>query len=997
MRPIRFASTGHIIQGSGLFDGSSGFLTKTLGTATNRKKWTAHFVLKIGEKGDAAILVADTGNVGGIDFSAGQLRYWEYSGSFLIRLETTALFRDYSGYLVIDIAFDSTQSVAADRVTVYANGTELTSFTVTTYPSLNFESRMNGAVQHRIGATQTPSNYYNGYGARVVFIDGQALAPTDFGEVTDDGFWQINDVSELDFTGTNSFLIEGGVDMAAGLDTSNGDYASTDTEVSLLMHMEGSDTSTTFLDSSRKGHILTANANAQIDTAVSKFGTSAALFDGNTDNISIPKNSALSFGTGDFIVEAWMNFDSVNTSSVWKTMCNVGTYFSLGNNSGNVVLYMASVFSDPLSLSTDTWYHICFSRVSGTVYFFVNGVAKGSASYSGSLGSTETHFIGAQNGANANPMDGHIDELRIIKGRGISSAFTPETSAYSNPLAANDFGITGTITATNDSPTNDADNGYGSYWTWDALFATYGTHRASAPTLSNGNLTATGNGAATTEANARPIPTSGKWYFEITITKSVSDAYVGLIENGHSWYGSAADYSAHYRIAGGKHIDGSNSAYGTAYTTNDILGFAIDMDNGAIYASKNGTYQNSGDPTSGASKTGAMSTTLLSNAPPTGWAINAYFGNASGEFVLNTGQSAFNTAAPTGYLTLNTANLSTPVIINPDDHFFSTIIDHDGSDTDGTCTFNLDTYEWLAIIKNTTGAAEKWYWINTLHGITEYLSSDSTADYTTDSNVLTVSGTTFTLGSTLGAKDYLVEFHKAGLTADKASNTAGTINTTATSYNATSGFAMHVIPSNSGSAGTVGNPLTSAPEFVIQKAHRVDQFACYHTGLTDATKGMQLNSTTAEQTNTGFWDSTAPTASVISLGTWDASYIKTIFAWHGVEGYSAFGSYEGNGNSDGPFLNMSMDTGMFLMKSIDAARAWMYQHKEFQVNGESNYLLIYATNSLLSTSTREIDIVSTGVKLRGADGNLNHAETNIYCAWGGRALTDGAINQGRAK
>ena len=304
-------------------------------------------------------------------------------------------------------------------------------------------------------------------------------------------------------------------------------------------------------------------------------------------------------------------------------------------------------------------------------------------------------------------------------------------------------------------------------------------------------------------------------------------------------------------------------------------------------------------------------------------------------FTLNTGQTAYNTALYSGYTGINTANLPTPAIINPADHFFSIVIDHDGSDTDGTCTFNLDTYEWLAIIKNTTGADENWYWINSIRGVNKYTSSNTSASEVTDANVLTVSGTTFTLGSTLGDKNYLVEIHKAGLASATASNEAGSINTTETSFNQLSGFVISEFEGTAGNA-TIGNPLDKALDFLIHRPLDISGIAnnavVYHSSLTSGTRFLTMGEAgdgvtivaaretgAPQQTDATMWNSTAPTSSLISLGSnvrSNAGSSMMSYGWHKVSGYSDFGSYVHNASADGPFVNTGSFFGSFLTRHI---------------------------------------------------------------------------------
>ena len=106
--------------------------------------------------------------------------------------ETTQVFRDPSSFFHLVVAFDTTQSTANDRIKIYINGSQVTDFSSTNNPTQNDNTGVNSAADHRIGqgsgATYSGSSYaFNGYLADVHFIDGQALAPTDFGETDDNG------------------------------------------------------------------------------------------------------------------------------------------------------------------------------------------------------------------------------------------------------------------------------------------------------------------------------------------------------------------------------------------------------------------------------------------------------------------------------------------------------------------------------------------------------------------------------------------------------------------------------------------------------------------------------------------------------------------------------------------------------------------------------------------------------------------------------------------
>ena len=127
--------------------------------------------------------------------------------------------------------------------------------------------------------------------------------------------------------------------------------------VSLLLHGDGTDGSTTFTDSSSNNFTVTANGNAQIDTAVKKYGTGSMEFDGTGDSLTIADNAAFAFGTGDFTVEAWVNFNDISGSQQIVSSYSLG--FSV-QYEGAWKIYLAggtNVMTRSFTPNTDQWYH----------------------------------------------------------------------------------------------------------------------------------------------------------------------------------------------------------------------------------------------------------------------------------------------------------------------------------------------------------------------------------------------------------------------------------------------------------------------------------------------------------------------------------------------------------------------------------------------------------------------------------------------------------------
>jgi len=220
------ASSGYVIEGSGLFDGSSGFLSRTPSSAGNRQIWTFSTIIKVPQlaSGQMELLntrVADANLMSSLRInSTGELMYYERDASASVKcnVQTTAKFRDPAAFMHVQFSVDTTDSTASDRVKIYVNGVQM-ALTETTTMELNYSTNVNTTVNHNIGVEGGGSADYNGYMARATMIDGLQLDPTSFGEVTTDGFWQINDVSGLTF-GTNGFLLEGATNVAAGTDSS---------------------------------------------------------------------------------------------------------------------------------------------------------------------------------------------------------------------------------------------------------------------------------------------------------------------------------------------------------------------------------------------------------------------------------------------------------------------------------------------------------------------------------------------------------------------------------------------------------------------------------------------------------------------------------------------------------------------------------------------------------------------------------------------------------
>ena len=230
--------------------------------------------------------------------------------------------------------------------------------------------------------------------------------------------------------------------------------------VSLLLHGDGTNGSTTFTDSSPTPKTATVLGNAQISTAQSKFGGASMAFDGYGDYITFPDHADFEFSSGNFTIEAWVRMSGypVNNGGqytfaiVQKDVSGTNTRgfsFSIqGTSSSLTGLSFTGFASDAaptfvdssFSFSLNTWYHIAAVRSGNLLYLFVDGTLlnAGGASFNITIQNTSTTLrVGALDwdATYKYYLNGYLDDLRITKGVArYTAAFTPDARAFPNGL-----------------------------------------------------------------------------------------------------------------------------------------------------------------------------------------------------------------------------------------------------------------------------------------------------------------------------------------------------------------------------------------------------------------------------------------------------------------------------------------------------------------------------------------------------------------------------------
>ena len=693
----------------------------------------------------------------------------------------------------------------------------------------------------------------------------------------------------------------------------------------------------------------------------------------------------------------------------------------LTNGTTEYTLTTNMVFRDP-----SAWYH-CVWRIDVTQataadrsQLYVNGSA---VTFTGSsLPAQNTDVVGLADATTqrigilshstaASKYDGYLAEFYYIDGQAldptsfgeydsVSGVWIPK--AYAGTYGTNGFYITGADSADLGADYSGNGNDFTSsgLTTADQVTDTPTDNYpvispidrqsgASAP-LKDGNLVFENNNTGTTvDARATFAVSSGKWYWEVEADalgqSGVAREFVGVVSpvwkidsgsGGQSFYIDSTGYA--YMTTGLKGNNNTTAAYGTAWTAGDIIGVALDLDNGKIWWSLNGTFQNSGDPAAG---TGEAYSGLSGTYAP---AFAVDYGTGTSRLIANFGQTGGLTyTPPTGFKALSAANLPEPTIKDGSAHFNTILYTGNGSATTRSLTgvgFQPD-FVW----KKIRSSADHHWLHDAVRGADKGLNSNRTDSEYTSTRLTSFDSDGFSFatsdpdtngsGSTYVAWNWL-----AGN--GTASNTDGSITSTV-SANQTAGFSV-VTYTGTGSAATVGHGLSTTPEMIIVKNRSASWgWFVYNSYLTNPTTGrLQLNLTNAEIAGgtPGPWNNTAPTSTVFSIGNSSFPEVNgsgdsiVAYCFAEVEGFSKFGKYTGNGSADGPFVWCGFRPAFILVKEYTSADDWLiYDSSRDPYNVAGRVLRPDSTVAEFDGrgGSRDVDFLSNGFKFRSSNATMN--------------------------
>lgn len=728
----------------------------------------------------------------------------------------------------------------------------------------------------------------------------------------------------------------------------------------------------------------------------------------------------LNAGTGTSASEDYLTFLGSNKLAFYQ------------GNGTTTVIATDAVFRDP-----SAWYHIVLvydsaqATASNRLFIYVNGVSQSfsSSTYPTLNQATNINSNGVLQRISSRTyladegFDGYLTETNFIDGQALTPSSFGETDAitgvwkpkkYAGTYGTNGFYLNFSDNSAATATTIGKDfSGNGNNWTPTNISVTAGVTYDSmtdvptlnSPTAANyavlnsairpytvtsveaisaGNLQISNTGSGVTGSGWSTFNvTTGKWYYETNVLAAGGNIWIGVSNNANAaalgtYNAALRDNGYTYKKDGNKcNNSATGTAYGATYTTNDIVGVALDLDASTIEFFKNGVSQ--GVAFTGITSTGGFTPGVSVDPGTTTVAINF-------------GQRPFSYTPPTGFKALNTQNLPASTIVNGAAYMAATLYTGTSVAQSIVNTVNGVSFQPdLVWGKNRTNVnSHRLTDVN--RGVGKVLFSDTTnGDTTGDGQLSSFNSNGFGLTGGAGSfeglnqsgNNYVAWQWKANGTA--VTNTAGSI-TSQVSAGVTQGFSVVTASASGTSPVTVGHGLGVAPRLIIGKVRDVagTNWYVYNANIA-ANDYLVLNSTAAKATSSNIWD-IAPTSTVFTVGNpqngWAAgsagSKTYVFYCFSEVAGFSKIGSYTGNGSADGPFVFCGFRPRFVMLKRTDAAGDWQSRDiSRDPVNGPNGNAL-FPNLSNAETASLPIDYLSNGFKIRDTGAFNTSGATYVF-------------------
>jgi hypothetical protein len=314
--------------------------------------------------------------------------------------------------------------------------------------------------------------------------------------------------------------------------------------------------------------------------------------------------------------------------------------------------------------------------------------------------------------------------------------------------------------------------------------------------------------------------------------------------------------------------------------------------------------------------------------------------------------------------------------IDKSDDYFNTVL-YTGNGTSQSIT-GIEFAPKFTWIKNRT-SADAHILFDIIRGATYRLNSNTgNAEFSIAQSLTAFNSDGFSVGSYVeantGGNSFVSWNWKAGTAVSGATTGAGTAKTYTGSVDTTSGFSIIKYTGNGTAGHTIPHNLGVTPSAIFVKGlSAISDWSSYHSVLGN-TGYMRLNNSNAFATASTYWNNTSPTSSVFTLGTTGNvnadgnDFIAYCFAE--VKGYSKFGSYTGNGSTDGTFIYTGFKPSWIMFKRSDGVQDWyIYDNKRNTYNPEN--LQLDAMDAGAESTLLSGDFVSNGFKLRSLSSAFN--------------------------
>ena len=467
---------------------------------------------------------------------------------------------------------------------------------------------------------------------------------------------------------------------------------------------------------------------------------------------------------------------------------------------------------------------------------------------------------------------------------------------------------------------------------------------------------------------------TGKWYWEVKInTKGASgygwksDSNVGgsqALSSGTGSRGTVYNVGGSGGFADGEWTDDFSGAtsnfspFATA-SNNDVVMFALDLDNRRGYVGLNGTWFNSANPANGTGSIGLGKVTthaVTSNFYPMCVRLDA-----SGTGTYNFGGTSFAHTPPTGFLNWNQATMP-----GTDEGISSLSWTKNRDATDSHQLYDSSRGKQKVVISNTTTAEA-----SVIDGLQRFLKGG----FQTEDDV-----------SLNTASESYVSWNWVANKGTTASNSSGSITSTVQA-NTTAGFSI-VKYTGSGSAATIGHGLSTAPTFIAVK--NLDDTSSWYVYM-NATRANNANTyymrfdSDDSQSDTGaVWNDTSPTSTVFSVGGEDtsnkASTDFVAYCWTDIDAFSKIGQFTGNNNADGAFIYTGFKPAFLMVKGLSVGNGWTVWDSARSPINPLDTALFWNTTGADDTGNT-IDFLSNGFKLRSSNADFNGSYIYGYMAF----------------